>query len=123
MALESRLLRVGDMQLLSRDVGTGEGAEDLYKGLVLEKERLLAEIAGDREREPQGGDTGDAVDDVWFGLEVGKDVTVEVFWLVNGDWHLDPQGGDTGDVADNVWFGLHFETVKTVEEFWLTTGD
>lgn len=90
---------------------------DLYKGLVLERERLLAEIAGDREREPQGRDTGDVVDDVWFVLDVEKDVTVEVFWLVNGDWHLDPQGGDTGDVAANVWFGLHLETVITVEEF------
>lgn len=85
MAFESRLLGVGDMQLLSRGMGTGEGSEDLYKGLVLEKERLLAEIAGDMEREPQGGDTGDVVDDVWFGLEVEKDVTVEVFWLVIGD--------------------------------------
>lgn len=79
MAFESRLLGVGDLQLLSRDMGTGEGVEDLYKGLVLEKERLLAEIAGDRAREPQAGDTGDVVDDVWFGLEVEKDVTVEVF--------------------------------------------
>lgn len=85
MAFESRLLGVGDMQLFSRDMGTGEGAEDLYKGLVLEKERLLAEIAGDKDREAQGGDAGDVVDDVWFGLEAGKDATVEVFWLVNGD--------------------------------------
>lgn len=79
MALESILLVVGDMQRLCLDMETGEGSEDLYKGLVLEKERLLAETAGDREREPQGGDTGDVVDDVWFGLEVEKDVTVEVF--------------------------------------------
>lgn len=85
MAFESRLLGMGDMQLLSRDMGTGEGEEDLYKGLVLEKERLLAEITGDMEREHQGGETGDVVVDVWFGLEVEKDVRAEVFWLVIGD--------------------------------------
>lgn len=85
MAFESRLLGVGDMQLLSRDMGTGEGADDLYKGLVLWRERLLAEIAGDIERELQGGDAGDVVDNTWFGREVEKDMTVEVFWLVIGD--------------------------------------
>lgn len=85
MAFESRLVGVGDMQLLSLDMGTGEGEEDLYKGLVQENGRLLADITGDIEREPQGGDTGDVVEDDWFGLEVGKDVAVEVFWLVIGD--------------------------------------
>lgn len=34
MALESRLVTVGDMQRLSLGVGTGEEVADLYRGLV-----------------------------------------------------------------------------------------
>lgn len=41
MALESRLLMMGDMQRLSFGVGTGEVAEDVYKGLVAGKDRLV----------------------------------------------------------------------------------
>lgn len=84
MALESRLLTMGDMQRLSLGRGTGEVAEDVYRGLVVGKDKLVWESAGDWEREPQGGETGDVAVDVWVGLYVEME-TVEVFWLTIGD--------------------------------------
>lgn len=41
LALESRLLLMGDMQRLSFVVGMGEMAEDVYRGLVAGKDRLV----------------------------------------------------------------------------------
>lgn len=102
MALESGLLMVGDMQRLSFGGSTGEVVEDVYRGLVVGKDRLVGESAGDKERERQGGETGDVLVDVWFGLDVETDMTLELFWLAIGDWHLDPQGGEHGDVAAEV---------------------
>lgn len=90
---------------------------------MLEKDRLVGDIAGDREREPHGGDTGDVVDDDWFGLDVETGITVEVFWLTIGDRHLELQGGDSEDVVVDVWFSLDVETDTVVEVFWLVTGD
>lgn len=41
MALESGLLTMGDMQRLSLGGGTGEVAEDVYRGLVAWKDKLV----------------------------------------------------------------------------------
>ena len=112
---ESKLLTMGDMQRLSFVGGTGEVAEDVYRGLVAAKDKLLCEGAGDWDREPQGGEMGDVI--VWEGL---GETAVEVFWFTIGDWHLEPQGAEMGDVTLGVWEGLG-ET--TLEVFWLTIGD
>lgn len=39
MALESRLLALGDVMRLSLSGGTGEVAEDVYRGLVAGKDK------------------------------------------------------------------------------------
>lgn len=84
MALESRLLTVGDMQRLS--LGTGELADDVYRGLVAGKDKLVWKGAGDWEREPHGGETGDVTVDAREGLDVEiKALEDWVFWLTNGD--------------------------------------
>lgn len=94
LALESKLLTVGDMQRLSLVKETGEVTEDVYRGLVVEREKLVWKCEGDWEREPHGGDTGDVTVDGWDGLDVEtKKLEDWTFWLTNGDWHLDPQGG------------------------------
>lgn len=41
LALESRLLTMGDMQRLSLGGETGEVAEDVYRGLVAGEEQLV----------------------------------------------------------------------------------
>lgn len=41
LALESKLLTVGDMQRLSLGKETGEVTEDVYRGLVVEREKLV----------------------------------------------------------------------------------
>lgn len=41
LALESRLLTMGDVQPLSLGWGTGEVAEDVYRGLVAGKDKLV----------------------------------------------------------------------------------
>lgn len=85
LALESKLLMMGDMQRLSFVVGTGEVTEDLYTGFVAGKDKLVWESAGDRHRDSQGGETGDVVVEVWVGLDVEREPTEEEFWLANGD--------------------------------------
>lgn len=83
------------MQWLSLSGETGEVTEDVYRGLVAEREKLVWKCEGDWEREPHGGETGDVAVDVWDGLESVEMETLEnwLFWPTNGDWHLDPQGG------------------------------
>lgn len=63
--------------------------------------------------------------DDWVGLDVDREMTAEVFWLVIGDWHLDPQGGEHGDVAVEVCDGLDIYRELTVEDWgsWFTAGD
>lgn len=41
LALESKLLTVGDMQRLSLSGETGEVTEDVYRGLVVERDKLV----------------------------------------------------------------------------------
>lgn len=89
LAFESTLLTIGDMQRLS----LGAETEDVYRGFVAEKDKLVWESAGDWEREPHGGETGDVAEGVWEGL------VVEVLWPTIGDWHLDPHG----EVVVPIW--------------------
>lgn len=90
----------------------GAEMEDVYRGFVAEKDKLVWESAGDWEREPHGGETGDVANDVWEGL------VVEILWPTMGDWHLDPHG----EVVVPVWRDLELGTVEGWV-FWLTMGD
>lgn len=72
MAFESELLTLGDMHRLSLAGVIGEVTEDVYRGLVVENDKLVWERAGDWERDPQGGETGYVTVGVWEGLDVDE---------------------------------------------------